>query len=177
MLESVRPRQALLGSTVFFFAVPGIVAGALPWVIGSSAGSQPGWPMRTIGLALAVAGVALLLVCFAGFVAARGTPAPVAPTEQLVVEGPYRYVRNPMYVAVLTIVLGQTLWHASLWLVLYGALAWAVMATFVRLYEEPALSARFGSDYATYRAAVPAWIPRVRPWPGPEVEVSQEHSV
>ena len=172
MLESVRPRQALVGSTVFFFAVPGIVAGALPWVIGSSAGSPSGWPMRTIGLALAVAGVVLLLVCFAGFVAARGTPAPVAPTEQLVVEGPYRYVRNPMYVAVLTIVLGQTLWHASLGLVLYGVLAWAVMAAFVRLYEEPALRARFGSDYATYRAAVPAWIPRVRPWPGPEAEVS-----
>lgn len=172
MLESVRPRQALVGSTVFFFAVPGVVAGALPWVIGSSAGSPSGWPMRTVGLALAAAGVALLVVCFAGFVAARGTPAPVAPTEQLVVEGPYRYVRNPMYVAVLTIVLGQTLWHASLWLVLYGGLAWAVMAAFVRLYEEPALRARFGSDYAIYRSAVPAWIPRVRPWPGPEVEVS-----
>lgn len=177
MLESVRPRQALVGSTVFFFAVPGIVAGALPWVIGSSAGSAPSWPMRTIGFALAVAGVVLLLVCFAGFVAARGTPAPVAPTEQLVVEGPYRYVRNPMYVAVLTIVLGQTLWHASLWLVLYGVVAWGVMATFVRRYEEPALRARFGSDYATYRAAVPAWIPRLRPWPGPEVEVSEEHPV
>ncbi|HEU4954542.1 MAG TPA: isoprenylcysteine carboxylmethyltransferase family protein [Gemmatimonadales bacterium] len=168
----MRPRQALVGSTVFFFAVPGVVAGALPWVIGSSAGSPSGWPMRTVGLALAAAGVALLVVCFAGFVAARGTPAPVAPTEQLVVEGPYRYVRNPMYVAVLTIVLGQTLWHASLWLVLYGGLAWAVMAAFVRLYEEPALRARFGSDYAIYRSAVPAWIPRVRPWPGPEVEVS-----
>jgi protein-S-isoprenylcysteine O-methyltransferase Ste14 len=95
-----------------------------------------------------------------------GTPAPVAPPQRLVVGGLYRYVRNPMYVAVLSCVVGQALLfgRASLWV--YGALVTVAMVAFVRLYEEPNLARRFGADYEAYRRAVPGWLPRLRPWRG-----------
>ncbi|MDQ3792223.1 MAG: isoprenylcysteine carboxyl methyltransferase, partial [Actinomycetota bacterium] len=93
-----------------------------------------------------------------------GTPAPVAAPERLVVGGVYRYVRNPMYVAVLTAIVGQALLLGRLVLLLYAAAAWLVVAAFVRLYEEPTLARRFGADYEVYRRAVPAWRPRLRPW-------------
>jgi protein-S-isoprenylcysteine O-methyltransferase Ste14 len=124
--------------------------------------------VRSLGVLIGVVGLAALVACFADFVAARGTPAPVAPTERLVVEGLYRYVRNPMYVAVVTIILGQALWHGSWWVAAYGVLVWVVTAAFTRFYEEPVLRARFGHDYETYRAAVRAWVPRTRPWTASE---------
>jgi protein-S-isoprenylcysteine O-methyltransferase Ste14 len=85
-------------------------------------------------------------------------------TERLVVGGVYRYVRNPMYVAVLAAIVGQALLLGRLGLLLYAAAAWLVVATFVRFYEEPTLTRRFGADYEAYRHAVPAWWPRLRPW-------------
>jgi protein-S-isoprenylcysteine O-methyltransferase Ste14 len=94
----------------------------------------------------------------------RGTPAPVAPPEVLVVGGDYRYVRNPMYVAVVACVLGQALVLGSLALLGYAVVVWLGMAAFVRWYEEPTLRSQFGTDYEEYLGAVPAWIPRVRPW-------------
>jgi protein-S-isoprenylcysteine O-methyltransferase Ste14 len=98
-----------------------------------------------------------------------GTPVPVAAPERLVVGGVYRYVRNPMYVAILAIVVGQALLLGQLGLLLYAAGIWLIAAAFVRFYEEPALRRRFGADYEAYRRAVPAWWPRLRPWkPGEE---------
>jgi protein-S-isoprenylcysteine O-methyltransferase Ste14 len=98
-----------------------------------------------------------------------GTPVPVAAPERLVVGGVYRYVRNPMYVAILAIVVGQALLLGQLGLLLYAAGIWLITASFVRFYEEPALRRRFGADYEAYRRAVPAWWPRLRPWkPGEE---------
>src|ERR671914_565368 len=84
--------------------------------------------------------------------------------ERLVVGGVYRYVRNPMYVAVLAAIVGQALLLGRLVLLLYAAAAWLVVAAFVRFYEEPTLTRRFGADYEAYRRAVPAWLPRLRPW-------------
>jgi protein-S-isoprenylcysteine O-methyltransferase Ste14 len=98
-----------------------------------------------------------------------GTPVPIAAPERLVVGGVYRYVRNPMYVAILAIVVGQALLLGQLGLLLYAAGIWLITASFVRFYEEPALRRRFGADYEAYRRAVPAWWPRLRPWkPGEE---------
>jgi protein-S-isoprenylcysteine O-methyltransferase Ste14 len=97
----------------------------------------------------------------------RGTPAPVAPTERLVVGGLYRHVRNPMYVAVTATIAGQALLLGRPWLLAYAAAFWCVTAAFVRLYEEPTLSARYGEEYAAYTRAVPGWWPRLRPWSGP----------
>jgi protein-S-isoprenylcysteine O-methyltransferase Ste14 len=93
-----------------------------------------------------------------------GTPAPVAAPERLVVGGAYRYVRNPMYVAVLAAITGQALLLGRLGPLLYAGFAWLVVAAFVRWYEEPTLARRFGADYEAYRRAVPAWWPRLRPW-------------
>jgi protein-S-isoprenylcysteine O-methyltransferase Ste14 len=84
----------------------------------------------------------------------------------LVVGGLYRYVRNPMYVGVIALILGQALALFSLTLVLYAAAFTAVVMTFVRLYEEPALTAAHGDSFLRYRAAVPGWIPRLKPWSG-----------
>jgi protein-S-isoprenylcysteine O-methyltransferase Ste14 len=117
------------------------------------------------GAVLIVAGAGALLHAFARFVVeGGGTPAPLAPTERLVVGGLYRHVRNPMYVAVGATIAGQALLLGRPLLLAYAAAFWLVVAAFVRGYEEPTLSARYGEEYAAYRRAVPAWWPRLRPW-------------
>ncbi len=117
------------------------------------------------GAVLIVLGLPILLEAFARFaLQGRGTPAPVAPTERLVVQGPYRFVRNPMYVAVTTVILGQALLLGDSRLLAYGAVVWLSFHLFVLLYEEPTLRRRFGPDYDAFRAAVPRWIPRRTPW-------------
>jgi protein-S-isoprenylcysteine O-methyltransferase Ste14 len=93
-----------------------------------------------------------------------GTPVPVAAPDRLVVGGLYRYVRNPMYVAILAAIVGQALLLGRLGLLLYAAAVWTISAAFVRWYEEPTLTRRFGAEYEAYRRAVPAWWPRLRPW-------------
>ena len=91
---------------------------------------------------------------------------PVFPTQHLVVSGLYRYVRNPMYVAVLAVILGQALIFGSIGLLEYAAVAWLAAHVFVVAYEEPTLRANFGAEYQAFRAAVPRWIPRLTPWHG-----------
>ena len=93
-----------------------------------------------------------------------GTPAPVAPTERLVVGGLYRYVRNPYVLAVVATVVGQALVLGQPALLLYAVAVGGVMAAFVHRYEEPALARQFGSQCKAYRRAVPVWWPRRRPW-------------
>jgi protein-S-isoprenylcysteine O-methyltransferase Ste14 len=126
----------------------------------------PYWaPVRVLGGVLLVAGLIALVGAFVRFVVEGfGTPAPVAAPEHLVVGGVYRYVRNPMYVAVLAAIVGQSLLLGRLGLLLYAGVTWVAVAAFVRLYEEPTLTRRFGADYEAYRRAVPAWWPRLRPW-------------
>jgi len=113
------------------------------------------------------AGIAVLIGAFARFVIeGMGTPAPVAPTERLVVGGIYRYVRNPMYLAVGSTIGGQALLLGEPVLLAYGLGFWALTFGFVRLYEEPTLRDRYGSEYDDYRRAVPGWVPRLTPWQG-----------
>jgi protein-S-isoprenylcysteine O-methyltransferase Ste14 len=114
---------------------------------------------------LLAAGVAILLHAFLRFVVEGiGTPAPVAPTQRLVVGGLYRYVRNPMYLAVAAAIVGQGLVLGRLVLLLYAAGFIVVVAAFVRWYEEPTLSRQFGDQYEEYRRSVPGWWPRRHPW-------------
>jgi protein-S-isoprenylcysteine O-methyltransferase Ste14 len=121
--------------------------------------------MRVLGVILLAAGLFALVQAFVRFVVeGLGTPAPIAAPERLVVGGLYRYVRNPMYVAVLSVIVGQALILGQLVLLPYAAAFWVITAAFVRWYEEPALTRRFGADYEAYRRAVPAWRPRLRPW-------------
>jgi protein-S-isoprenylcysteine O-methyltransferase Ste14 len=166
----MKTRAAAIGTAMFFVLAPGVVAGVLPWSLTHwhVATPLPGWAaVRVGGAVLLVAGVLELIRAFARFVAeGHGTPAPIAPTERLVVGGRYRYVRNPMYLAVATTIVGQALLLGQLGLLLYAALFGVVVDMFVRAYEEPALARRFGADYEAYRRAVPRWLPRLRPWPG-----------
>jgi protein-S-isoprenylcysteine O-methyltransferase Ste14 len=125
----------------------------------------PGWAVaRVAGGILIAGGLVPIASSFAAFVQARGTPVPVAAPPRLVVRGFYRYVRNPIYVGFLMVLAGQALLFGSRGLVEYAALAWCIGAAAVRFYEEPTLTRKFGPEYETYRSAVRAWIPRLRPW-------------
>jgi protein-S-isoprenylcysteine O-methyltransferase Ste14 len=120
---------------------------------------------RFLGGMLLALGVIGLLDSFVRFaLQGVGTPAPVFPTRHLVVTGLYRYVRNPMYVAVVIAILGQGLILGNVMLLEYGGLVWLLFHVFVLVYEEPTLRASFGSEYRSFRAAVPRWIPRFTPW-------------
>jgi protein-S-isoprenylcysteine O-methyltransferase Ste14 len=164
----VRRLDAALGSALFLMAAPGVVAGLVPWLLTGWDSTDPPAPVIVIGAAFIAGGAGVLLLTFARFVVeGQGTPAPVAPTDRLVVGGLYRYVRNPMYVAVGATIVGQGLLLGRPVLLAYAAVFWLVVAAFVHGYEEPTLSARYGEEYAAYRRAVPAWWPRVRPWSPP----------
>jgi protein-S-isoprenylcysteine O-methyltransferase Ste14 len=164
----VRRPAAAAGSALFFAAAPGVVAGLVPWWLTGwrVRGALASWaPVRIAGLILLVLGAVVLVQAFARFaVEGRGTPAPVAPTERLVIGGLYRYVRNPMYLAVVAAIAGQGLALGQPVLLAYGAAVWVTVASFVRWYEEPTLARQFGEQYESYRRAVPAWRPRLRPW-------------
>jgi len=177
----VRRGSAAVGSAVFFLVTPGTVAGVVPWLL-TGWELPDGWAsgagvVRTgVGAAVAAAGLAVLVAAFVRFVReGSGTPAPVAPTDRLVVGGAFRYVRNPMYVAVLAVVLGQALLFGSVGVLGYGVVLWATMATFVLVYEQRVLAERYGEEYAEYRSHVPAWLPRLTPWTGADVGVTLDH--
>jgi len=164
----MRKSSAVLGSALFFLAAPGSIAGLMPWWIGKWGFTpEPAWYVsaRAAGVLMIAAGMIFLVESFARFaLEGIGTPAPIAPTKHLVVTGYYRYVRNPMYVAVLAIILGQALLFANLALAAYAVIVCAAFSAFVMAYEEPALKRQFGDEYVRYRANVPRWIPRLRPW-------------
>ena len=161
----MRRARAAIGSAVFLVIAPGVFGGLMPWALaGWSADDDFALALRAFGGVVALAGAAFVVATFVRFVVEGiGTPAPVAPTEHLVVGGVYRHVRNPMYIAVLAVIAGQALLIGKPAILLYAVLFWAVVASFVRFYEEPALTRRFGEEYSAYRAAVPAWIPALRP--------------
>lgn len=161
----MRTRTAAIGSAAFFVAAPVVVAGVVPWWITRwRPGNPPPGPLtRTAGVVLVAGGAVILVDAFRRFVVeGHGTPAPAAPPDTLVVRGPNRWVRNPMYVALVTAISGQALWLGRPVLFVDAAATWAVTAVFVRVYEEPNLRRRFGDAYERYCAEVPAWIPRPR---------------
>ena len=163
----MRKARAALGSLVFLVLVPGVVAGVVPrWLTDWQMQERYAWiPLQVAGLTLLAGGVVALLHAFVRFVIeGLGTPAPVAPTERLVVGGLYRYVRNPMYLAVAAIIVGQALVFGQPVLLLYTVVFAVAVVAFVRVYEEPTLRRQFGKQYETYRRAVPAWWPRRKPW-------------
>ena len=167
----MRKTLAILGSAIFLVIAPGTIAGWIPWRISDwdFASPFPAMPLfRLVGVLLIAVGVIGLLDSFARFaLQGLGTPAPPFPTRHLVVTGLYRYVRNPMYVSVVSAILGQALFFGNLVLLEYGALVWLLFHLFVLIYEELVLRATFGDEYATFCAAVPRWIPRLTPWTAP----------
>ncbi|GAB3885591.1 methyltransferase family protein [Terrabacter terrigena] len=163
-------RSAALGTTAFA-AVPATMGGVIPWLVGAAAPgswerSSPGTVAGWLLVALGVTGLAEAFVRFARD--GLGTPFPGAPTEHLVVTGPYRYVRNPMYVAVVAVVVGQALLWRSTAVLAYAVLFVTAVTAFVALYEEPTLRETHGDEYARYAATVPRWLPRPgHVWPRP----------
>ena len=147
--------------------LPGVLAGYVPWRYFGlrSVVFDPARPEHWAGVVGIGAGTLFLVVCIVEFArSGRGTLSPVDPPRALVVRGPYRYVRNPMYLAVTLIVLGEVLLTGSRDLFLYWLVWFAAANLFVLGYEEPALREQFGADYERYRGAVGRWIPRLRPW-------------
>jgi protein-S-isoprenylcysteine O-methyltransferase Ste14 len=144
------------------------MAGLVPYSItGGWQGSSAPLALQVVGALLIAAGVGALAHTVIRFVVeGLGTPFPAAPTQNLVVGGLYRYVRNPMYLAVIATILGQAAILGSASLVVYAAILWVIVASFVHLYEEPTLSSKYGEQYAAYRRNVRAWWPRATPWLG-----------
>jgi protein-S-isoprenylcysteine O-methyltransferase Ste14 len=164
----MRKTAAAVGSAIFFVLAPGVVAGLIPWWLTRWEVREPlpYWgPLRVVGAVLIVLAAIVLVHAFVRFVVeGAGTPAPVAPTERLVVAGLYRHVRNPMYLAVVSLIVGQALVLGQPALLLYAAAVGAAMAMFVHGYEEPTQTRQFGEEYDAYCRAVPRWWPRLRPW-------------
>ncbi|MDA9443726.1 isoprenylcysteine carboxyl methyltransferase [Bradyrhizobium sp. CCBAU 51745] len=159
--------SAVLGSALFFLVAPCVLAGLIPW-------SMTRWEfgpaflgvdlIRIVGVALIIAGVPGILDSFARFaLEGLGTPAPIAPPQKLVVTGLYRYVRNPIYIAVVAVVFGQALLFGDWRLLWYGALLWLFFHVWVVMIEEPTLKQTFGTEYENFQTSVPRWIPRLPP--------------
>lgn len=151
-----------LRSLLWTVLLPGMIAGFIPWRYLGVGHVQIQWqnPRHLAALLVMAAGVALLATCIWEFArSGRGTLSPVDPPKHLVVRGLYRYVRNPMYLAVTFIVLGEALLLWSLDLLLYWGVFFALVNIFVIGYEEPYLRNRFGAEYEDYTRRVGRWLP------------------
>ena len=159
---------AVLGSALFFVIAPLMLAGFIPWWV-TQWEFRPAFfgldLTRILGGILIIVGVPGLVDSFSRFaLEGLGTPAPIAPPQKLVVTGLYRYVRNPIYIAVVAVIVGQALLFGDWRLIWYGALLWLVFHVAVVMNEEPTLKETFGTEYESFRANVPRWIPRLTPW-------------
>jgi protein-S-isoprenylcysteine O-methyltransferase Ste14 len=154
-----------LRSLAWTLLLPGVVAGYIPWRFFGLSRVRLDWsdPLYLVGLLLIVLGAALLLACILEFAhSGRGTLSPMDPPQQLVVRGLYRWVRNPMYLSVFTIVLGEWLLTRSRGMLTWWAAFFVAANLFVLGYEEPVLRRKFGQEYVAYTRRVGRWLPRSR---------------
>lgn len=152
-----------LKSLIFFILAPGMVAGFIPLGLLRSGSQVQTGVLSYLAFLLWPIGLVTLVWCFWDFLQkGKGTPAPIAPPKELVVTGLYNYVRNPMYVGVLLVILGHFLWLGYWNLLIYAALVFIAFNSFVIFFEEPGLKQRFGAAYEEYLKRVPRWIPRFR---------------
>ena len=146
--------------------LPGLLAGYVPWRFFGldRVRFDSAQPLHLLGLSCLAVGVLLLAACIFEFArTGRGTLSPVDPPRHLVVRGLYRFVRNPMYLSVTIIILGETVLTRSASLAVYWALWFLWVNVFVMGYEEPTLRRQFGASYDEYTRQVARWIPRLRP--------------
>lgn len=156
-----------LRSLLWTLLIPGLFAGYIPWryfglrdVVLDLRN-----PLHWLGVTGIVVGTALLALCILEFArSGRGTLSPVDPPRALVIQGLYRHVRNPMYLSVTLIVMGEVLLTRSRNLFIYWLIWFTAANIFVRAYEEPTLRRQFGPAYDQYTAGVPRWLPRLRAW-------------
>ena len=159
-----------LRNLLFTIFVPGTVAVFVPYALRRSAlqgnDTMQQYPIelgaaRWLGLLPLIAGVLIYCWCVWDFMRARGTPLPLDAPKELVVRGLYRYVRNPMYVGVLLVIIGQAILYETALLLIYAGFVWLAFHTFVIVFEEPTLTELFGESYERYRRKVGRWIPRI----------------
>lgn len=152
-----------LRSLLFLLVAPGMVAGYIPLALLRKGSQIQTGPLAYLALPLWLVGGVILLWSFWNFLhEGRGTPAPLDPPKELVATGFYRYVRNPMYVGVLAVILGHFLWFRYWNLLIYAMLVFLAFHTFVTFYEEPILRSKFGASYEEYCKRVPRWMPWFR---------------
>lgn len=154
-----------LRSIAWAVLLPGLVAGYLPWRFFGLAQVELSLrnPLHALGLLCVGLGAVLLGTCILEFArSGRGTLSPVDPPRELVIRGLYRYVRNPMYLSVSLILLGEVLLTLSRSLLLYWAVWFAIVNVLVIGYEEPTLRQQFGVAYGQYTHLVGRWLPRLR---------------
>ena len=151
---------ALARTALFTAIVPGVVAGYVPLQVIGRDGEMPhGWSY--LGIVPAMIGLVIYgWTAFSFAWTGRGTPAPIDPPRQLVSHGLYRYVRNPMYVGVLLVILGEALLRRSWQTLEYAVGVYVMFAGVVLLIEEPLLRSQFGTAYSQYCSEVPRWVPR-----------------
>jgi protein-S-isoprenylcysteine O-methyltransferase Ste14 len=138
-----------------------IVAGIVPWLLTRWDADEQSAALKVLGVVVLVVGAALVLETTARFAfQGRGTPAPWAPPERFVERGSYRFVRSPMYLGVLLLVVGQGLLLGREILFAWAVAAWLIFTSFLVFYEEPQLRRRFGAEYDDYRRRVSRWLPR-----------------
>lgn len=170
-----RARSPLLRHLTHVLLGPGTVTIIVPALIFALAGARPLALPRPaeltaigLGVLLVIAGLAMLAWTISLFHrVGQGTLSPLDPPSALVVTGPYRHVRNPMFTGVLAVLLGEAAITRSPALLAWFALFWTMLAILIPLIEEPKLARRFGADYARYRRHVPRWLPRLHPWQPP----------
>jgi protein-S-isoprenylcysteine O-methyltransferase Ste14 len=151
-----------LKSLLFLIIAPGMVAGYIPLVLLRRGPQIETGVLAYLAFPLWIIGGVILLWSFWNFlVQGRGTPAPIDPPRELVAVGFYRYVRNPMYVSVLAIIIGHFLWFGYWNLLVYAVIVFLAFNAFVTFYEEPTLKRKFGKSYEDYMHKVPRWIPRL----------------
>jgi protein-S-isoprenylcysteine O-methyltransferase Ste14 len=172
-IAAMASRAKSLAVSIAFtlFGGPGISGVLIPYWISGWKLPRPLTGIQCLGIAMIVLGAAPLLESIVRFVrVGRGTLAPMVPTEELVVSGLYRFVRNPMYVGVVTAVLGQALLFRSNGVGIYAAILWGGFTAFIMMYEEPTLEKRYGSRYREFCKHVGRWMPRLKPWDGRAAE-------
>lgn len=151
-----------LKSLLFLVLAPGMVAGYIPLGLLRSGAHVETGILAYLAFPLWLFGGIVLLWSFWNFLReGRGTPAPIDAPKELVAVGFYRYVRNPMYVGILAMIIGHFLWFGYWSLLVYAVAVFTAFYTFVTLYEEPTLKKRFGPAYEEYLKQVPGWIPRI----------------
>jgi len=152
-----------LKSLLFLIVAPGMVAVYIPLALLRKGSQIETGFFAYLAFPLWLIGGVILLWSFWNFlIEGRGTPAPIDPPKELVATGFYRYIRNPMYVGVLLILIGHFLWFKNVWLIVYAAVTFLIVHLFVTLYEEPTLKRKFGAGYEEYLKKVPRWVPKFR---------------
>ena len=152
-----------LSAAAFIAVVPGSIGGWIPLYIATNGASGPRWTFdRLAGVALVIVGWSILIWCTVEFVRrGRGTPSPNRAPTKLVVSGLFRFVRNPMYVGVVTAIEGFAFAMHSWETAVYGVVVAIAFHLRVLLYEDPRLTREFGAEFTAYCSRVPRWIPRV----------------